>query len=218
MSARKRARKTKEVSIEDTKQGPTVFCSHSKMVPIGKLVENPKNPNTHPKSQLELLAKIIEGQGWRNPIVVSNRSGFIIKGHGRYQAALILGVDEVPVDYQDYESEASEWADMIADNRISELSEIDTQELGGLIQELEELDFDMDLTGFTSLEEDTGQGSTNEYPSGVGEIDIDSMDDTCILKIPLSGEEYQDILDAMRSIDDNLGNALVKLLDSYNES
>ncbi len=45
-----------------------VFCSHSEMVDIDTIVPNPRNPNHHPDRQLELLAKIIRTQGWRNPI------------------------------------------------------------------------------------------------------------------------------------------------------
>lgn len=125
-----------------------VHCSHSEMREVADLVENPRNPNGHPEQQIEMLAKIIANQGWRNPIVVSSRSGFIVKGHGRYQAALKLGLDEVPIDIQDYENEAAEWADMIADNRIAELAEIQRPELKDLLEELDDGSFDMDLTGF----------------------------------------------------------------------
>lgn len=63
------------------------------MVDIEKLVGNPRNPNKHPQNQIELLAKIIKAQGWRNPIVVSRRSGFVVKGHGRLEAARLLGLE-----------------------------------------------------------------------------------------------------------------------------
>lgn len=127
---------------------PQVFCSHSALVDLDALVANPRNPNTHPEKQIELLAKIIKHQGWRNPIVVSKRSGFIVKGHGRYLAAKLLGCEQVPVDYQDYENEATEYADMIADNRIAELSVLNDKELQSLLSELDGV-IDLDLTGFT---------------------------------------------------------------------
>ena len=92
-----------------------IFCAHTELVDIEKLVPNPRNPNRHPESQISLLAKIIKGQGFRNPIVVSKRSGFVIKGHGRLDAAKLLEMSAVPVDFQDYESEAAEWADMVSD-------------------------------------------------------------------------------------------------------
>lgn len=105
------------------------------MVSTDSLVENPRNPNRHPEEQIVALAKIIRHQGWRNPIVVSRRSGFVVKGHGRLLAARMLGLAEVPVDYQDYENEAAEWADMVADNKIAELSSMDEAELNRILRE-----------------------------------------------------------------------------------
>lgn len=124
-----------------------IFCAHTELVDIDKLVENPRNPNTHPESQIALLSKIIRAQGFRNAIVVSRRSGFVTKGHGRLAAARLLQMDRVPVDYQEYESEAAEWADMIADNRIAELAAINDDALKSLLQELDG-QIDLDLTGF----------------------------------------------------------------------
>jgi len=129
---------------------PAVFCAHTELVETEKLVPNPRNPNRHPESQIKLLAKIIRAQGWRNPIVVSKRSGFVIKGHGRLDAAKLLECERVPVDFQDYENEAAEWADMLADNRIAELAETDDEELKKLIQELDG-QIDLDLTGFDAV-------------------------------------------------------------------
>ena len=60
-----------------------VKCAHDEMVSLKKLVPNSRNPNKHPKKQIAMLAKIIEMQGWRAPITVSNRSGLIVRGHGR---------------------------------------------------------------------------------------------------------------------------------------
>mgnify|MGYP001201168825 FL=1 len=125
-----------------------VHCAYDEMVDITRLVPNPRNPNQHSDRQIELLAKIIEHQGWRAPITVSKRSGFIVRGHGRLLAAEALGLDEVPVDYQDYANEAEEWADLIADNRLAELSELDNEMLRDLIQEIDSEKFDLTLTGY----------------------------------------------------------------------
>ena len=115
------------------------------MVPIGDLKPNPRNPNTHPEKQIVLLARIIEAHGWRVPITVSTRSGMIVRGHGRYEAACRLGCAEVPVDFQDYVSDAEEWQDLLADNRIAELSQIDESILRGI---LKDFDLDIELTGY----------------------------------------------------------------------
>ena len=142
-----------------------VHCAHNKIVEITTLVPNPRNPNKHPETQIELLAKIIRNQGWRNAIVVSKRSGFVVKGHARLAAALLLKVPTAPVDVQDYENEAAEWADMIADNRLAELAEMDHEALNVLIAELDGK-IDMDLTGLDKaqieiMSEDTEQCSSD---------------------------------------------------------
>lgn len=127
-----------------------INCAYDELVELSKLVPNPKNNNKHPKEQIERLAKIIDFQGQRSPIVVSNRSGFIVKGHGRLEAIKKLGWDKCAVDYQDYESEAQEYADMIADNQIATWAEFDTQMV---LDELPELDIDTDMLGMVEIPE-----------------------------------------------------------------
>ena len=124
-----------------------IKCAYDEIWEIEKVIPNPKNPNTHPENQIELLAKIINTTGWRNPIVISSRSGFVIKGHGRLLAAQKLGLEKVPVDIQDYESEAQEWQDMIADNRIAELAEMDQIKEQEILDELIEIGADIELCG-----------------------------------------------------------------------
>tara|TARA_B100002019_G_scaffold293349_1_gene320328 strand:- start:958 stop:1500 length:543 start_codon:yes stop_codon:yes gene_type:complete len=125
-----------------------VYCRYDEIVGVEELVPNPKNPNEHPDNQVELLGKIIKHQGWRQPITVSKLSGFIVKGHGRLQASINLGLNKVPVEYQEYENEASEYADLIADNRIAELSQMNQQVVDDILKEDIFEDFDIGLTGF----------------------------------------------------------------------
>jgi len=148
---------------------PLVNCAFDELVPIEKLVPNPRNPNQHPQSQVALLAKVIAHQGWRSPVVVSTRSGFIVAGHGRYQAA------KVPVDYQDFETEADEWAHLIADNRLAELAEADEAALKGVLGELKAADFDLDLAGFdaAALEALLADPPQPEAPDEFPEVDED---------------------------------------------
>ena len=126
-----------------------IHCAYDELKSIAEVVPNPRNPNTHPEKQVKLLAKIIEAHGWRAPITVSKRSGFVIRGHGRLAAAQLLGCETVPVDLQDYKNDAEEWADMIADNRIAELSEIDHDELMQLVVDLDSMDYDTGLLGYS---------------------------------------------------------------------
>lgn len=132
--------------------GVPVFCAHDAIVDVAKLVPNPKNPNQHPDSQIQLLGRIIRQTGWRQPITVSKRSGFIVKGHGRLAAALLEGVKEAPVDYQNYTTEAEEYADLVADNRIAELAETDSKLLADILADIDTGEIPVELTGYTEDE------------------------------------------------------------------
>ena len=133
-----------------TADGVAVYCAHDKIVDTDSLVGNPRNPNNHPKEQITALAKIIKRQGWRHPIVVSNRSGFVVKGHGRLLAAKEIGAKQVPVDFQDYESEASEYADLMADNKIQEFSELDMKMSADILQDIKDSgDIELEMSAFT---------------------------------------------------------------------
>jgi len=127
-----------------------VHCAHTALLDPNTLEPNPANPNRHSAHQIQLLASIIQEQGWRNPITVSRRSGLVVRGHGRLEAALLIGCEVVPVDEQDYASEAEELADLLADNRLAELAELDEAELKRLLKSIQESDpsFDLELTGF----------------------------------------------------------------------
>lgn len=157
-----------------TASGIPVFCAHDAIVPIEKVIPNPKNPNTHPAEQIKLLGRIIQAAGWRQPITVSNRSGFIVKGHGRLLAAKKAGLTEVPVDYQEYANEAEEYADLIADNRLAELSEIDTELLADIFQDIDLSEIPAELTGYTESE-------INDLTAALA----DELDDTANEDVPV---------------------------------
>jgi len=125
-----------------------IHCKHDEMIEANTLRLNPRNPNRHPDNQIKLLAKIIENQGWRVPVIVSKRSDLIVSGHCRVQAALQLKDQSVPVVYQEFESDAEEWAHMIADNRIAELADMDNSALKDLLSEMDTGALDMELTGY----------------------------------------------------------------------
>lgn len=139
-------------------------CAYDELVDLAHLVPNPENNNFHPKEQIERLAKIIAFQGQRAPIIVSNQSGFIVKGHGRLEALRMLGWEKAAVDYQDYESPAQEYADMTADNEIARWAEFDNNMVMAKIPELGDLDLDM--LGIKDLQVDIGAVDMPELASG----------------------------------------------------
>ena len=150
-----------------------VFCAFDSLVKPTDLKGNPRNPNQHPADQIALLAEIIKAQGWRAPITVSNQSGFVVRGHGRLAAALLFGAEVVPVDYQNYSSEAEEWADLIADNRLSELSDINNVKIADLIVEIDNGAVPLELTGYT---EDDMENLLAAL-AGEGDAEADGSDD-----------------------------------------
>lgn len=130
-----------------------IRCAHQKMVPVAELRPHPKNRNSHSDEQVARLAQIFEYQGVRHPIKVSLLSGYITSGHGRLMAAKKLGMQEFPVDFQEYESEEMEYGDLVADNSIALWSELD---MAGINEDLIDLgpDFDIDLLGIDNFKLD----------------------------------------------------------------
>ena len=173
-----------------------IECAHDELVDLVRLQPNPRNPNKHPQKQIEMLAKIISYQGQRSPIVVSRRSGFIVKGHGRLEAIKSLGWEKAAVDFQEYESEAQEFSDMVADNRISELAEHDDElmKLSALELQLDSGDFDLDLLGVPDLVLDVGDpADLDDKP----DKDVDELKHT--LEVQFTNEQemmevYADLL------------------------
>ena len=140
-----------------------IKCSYTNLVDVQQLllIQNPKNNNKHPKEQIERLSKIIEFQGQRSPIVISKRSGFIIKGHARLMAIVLLGWEKAAVDYQDYNTEAEEYADMTADNEIARWAEFDTEKF---LEDIKTIDLgDIDLFGIQDTEQLLKSIGLNEH-------------------------------------------------------
>ncbi len=132
--------------------GIAVHCAHNAIVKTNELKPHPRNPNIHPKEQIVAFAKVIQTLGWRQAIVVSSRSGLITKGHGKLAVARYLECREVPVDYQAYKDEAEEWQDIIADNKIAEMSERDEVAVAKMLEELQLNGANTSLTGYRDNE------------------------------------------------------------------
>jgi len=118
------------------------------IVPIEDLKPKTGNRNKHPESQLEELVTQYKYQGFRNPITVSNQSGEIVCGNGRYLAALRAGLQELPVIYQDYETMAQEYEHHVADNATGLQAELDFK---GIREDIKNLDLDINV-GNLSIE------------------------------------------------------------------
>lgn len=116
-----------------------------RLIPISDIKLNPKNRNKHPKEQIDRLTEIIKYQGFRRPVSISNRTGLLVCGEGRYLAAKNLNFNEIPAIFQDYDGPEQEFADAIADNAIDKWSELDTSGIIDDVKKFEE--FELDLLG-----------------------------------------------------------------------
>lgn len=113
-------------------------------LPIDQIKPNPKNRNTHPEEQIDRLRKLMEYQGFRQPLIISNQSGLLVVGHGRLIAAQRMGMKSVPVIYQDFESPEQEYAFAVSDNAIAEWSDL---ELDKITKDLDGFNLDIDMLG-----------------------------------------------------------------------
>lgn len=131
-----------------------------KLVSLDDIKLNPKNRNKHGHDQIEQLKTIIKYQGFRRPCTVSNRTGFLVCGEGRYLAAKGLGIKQIPVMFQDYKDSDQEYADGIADNAIDKQAVLD---MAGINFDLQDLgpDFNLEFLGIKDFVLDMGDKEFN---------------------------------------------------------
>jgi DNA modification methylase len=115
---------------------------------IDRLIPYARNSRTHSPEQVAQLAASIKEWGWTNPILVDTE-GQIIAGHGRLEAARRLKLTEVPVMVADGWTDAQKRAYVIADNKLALNADWNTEMLTYEFDDLKELGFNLDLTGFT---------------------------------------------------------------------
>jgi DNA modification methylase len=131
------------------------------IVSLGKLKPNKRNARTHSKKQIRQIANSIQRFGWTYPVLVDDNS-VVIAGFGRYQAAKLLGLREIPVIVKSGLSDAEKRALALADNKIAANSGWDrTQlaaELGELAVLLPECNLNLEVTGFEPAEIDALMG------------------------------------------------------------
>ena len=113
----------------------------------GELIPYSNNSRTHSEKQVQQVAASIKEFGFTNPILIDEDNG-IIAGHGRLQAAQLLGMDKVPTIALEGFTEAQRKAYVIADNQLAMNAGWDLDALKVEVDRLTELDFDMDLLGF----------------------------------------------------------------------
>ena len=121
--------------------------------PISSLRPYAGNARVHSKRQVQQIAASIQRFGFTNPVLVSGE-GEIIAGHGRVEAAKLLGMAEVPTLALAHLSDAERRAYVLADNKLALNAGWDPEILAIELQALIEVSFDVELTGFASGEVD----------------------------------------------------------------
>jgi DNA modification methylase len=120
---------------------------------IGEIIPYARNSRTHSEEQVAQIAASIKEFGWTNPVLIDEENG-IIAGHGRLAAARKLGHTEIPVIELTGLTEAQKRAYVIADNKLALNAGWDTEMLVNELRDLEGMDIDLTLTGFSTDELD----------------------------------------------------------------
>ena len=149
MTAPTNRKKTPSKKLDLPNLGPI------EQIPLELLRPYERNARTHSERQVALIAQSIETFGFTNPII-ADEDGTIIAGHGRWEAARVLGLKTVPVLRSAHLTPEKVKAYRIADNKLAELSgwdmdllKIDLGELSAL-----DLDFSIETIGFEHAEID----------------------------------------------------------------
>jgi ParB-like chromosome segregation protein Spo0J len=125
------------------------FAPAIEHVPISTLKPYPRNARRHSKAQIKQIAASIERFGFTNPVLIAD-DGEIVAGHGRVAGARLLGLKTVPALRLSHLSDAERRA--IADNKLALNAGWDHDMLAIELQGLIELDFEIELTGFSLAE------------------------------------------------------------------
>lgn len=129
------------------------------------------NARTHNKRQIKQIAQSIKNFGFLNPILI-DEDGQIIAGHGRWLAAKLLELSTVPTLLISHLTATEKRAYILADNRLAELSGWDREILATELQDLIDLEFDTQLTGFETAQIDFILEEAREASEDEGSSDL----------------------------------------------
>ena len=145
------------------------------LLAINELVPAPDNPRKHDRAQVRIIAKSIDAFGFNAPLLI-DKYRKIIAGHARYEAAKLLGLDQVPVIFLDHLTEAQAKAYRLADNQLATRSKWNDDLVAQQLKELSELvlDFDIEAIGFELPELDVRIQSLDDLAEIDGAVEFDA--------------------------------------------
>ena len=179
---------------------------------VSDLIAYVNNSRTHSDEQILQIASSIKEFGFTNPVLIDNENG-VIAGHGRLLAAKKLGIEKVPCIILDGLSTAQKKAYIIADNQIALNSGWNEELLKVEIEELNDLDFDIDLLGLDDEFLEELQLEVTDYSDKNKELDLDDFDDSMQMKFDLSKEQFEFIRDSLLNINESKEIALLQVLN-----
>jgi DNA modification methylase len=147
-------------------------------VKLDALIPYARNSRTHSDAQVAQIAASIKEFGFTNPVLI-DETGSIIAGHGRVMASRKLALVDVPCIRLSHLTAAQKRAYIIADNKLALNAGWDDEMLRLELSDLKELDFDLDLTGFSTeeiyqlLTPEQVEGLTDE--DAVPEVPVDPV-------------------------------------------
>lgn len=131
-------------------------------VSLSKLKPYERNAKIHGEEQIKMLMASIQEFGFLSPCLVERGTFNLIAGHGRVEAARRLGMEKVPCVFVEDITEAQRRAYILADNRLTELGEWNMDLVTDELTALDDMDFDISLTGF-ELESETPEITEDDY-------------------------------------------------------
>ena len=135
---------------------------------VANLKPYEKNARTHSKKQIRQIADSIKRFGFTNPLLITDDAG-VIAGHGRLEAAKLLGISKVPTVKLSHLSEAERRAYVLADNKLALNAGWDREILAIELQALVDLEFDVEITGFSLAEIDLVLDEAHESSPNAGD-------------------------------------------------
>jgi DNA modification methylase len=147
--------------------------------PVQELINNPANARTHSKYQIRQIASSIKGFGFTSPVLV-DRNNLVIAGHGRLEAAKLLGMAQVPTIRLEDLTPDQVRAYALADNRLAEKAGWNSAALAIELQHLLtiESDFDVTITGFEIPDIDLLLSSAQDQPDPDDSFEVPERTET----------------------------------------
>jgi hypothetical protein len=188
--------------MEDVK----IVCKYHAMVDVDDLKPHPRNNNRHSVEQIKAFAdRVKKTKTWTEPVKVSKKSGHLIAGHKRTEAAKLLGIKKLPVTYLELEDIVAEIQELTFDNECAKGAELDRHELHLAIEEFGIELINPQELGITDWKFETIESTQIDNRHSVaGQTTEDKVQssDLRTLLFPVNNDEFVQIVEKLTQIMD----------------